>query len=75
MTATTVGPLNSGLFDERCKAILGEDTTEQAKADLVGSDPSTVHRFRKGEMSPRLVVARRWASVLGVSVDELWPQS
>lgn len=62
---------NADLFDARCEE-LGATTTEQ-KAALAGVDWTTIHRFRRGEMGPRLEVARRVASRLGVSVDDLWP--
>lgn len=65
--------LNGDLFDRRCEA-LGA-TTEEEKAALVRVAPSTIHRFRKGEMGPRLEVARRIARILNVQVDELWTQS
>lgn len=82
MTATTepqppatdaITPFNGELFDTRCED-LGA-TTEKDKAALVGVDVTTLHRFRKGSMSPRLVVARRFARRLGVSVDELWSEA
>jgi DNA-binding XRE family transcriptional regulator len=61
---------NADLFDKRCEE-LGA-TTEQEKAALVGAAVSTLHRFRKGDMGPRLEVARRFARRLGVNVDDLW---
>lgn len=63
--------LNRDLFDRRCEE-LGA-TTEEQKAALVKVNPSTIHRFRKGEIGPRLEVARRIARALNVSVDDLWP--
>lgn len=62
---------NAELFDREC-AKRGATSTE-AKAALVGVDWSTIHRFRTGEIGPRLQVARRIAQRLGVSVDDLWP--
>lgn len=66
-------PLNGELFDERC-AELGA-TSEVQRAALVGVSTVTLHRFRKGEMGPRLAVARRFARRLSVSVDALWPDA
>lgn len=62
---------NAELFESRC-AERGATTNEQ-KAALVGVDWSTIHRFRKGEMGPRLEVARQMAERLGTTVDELFP--
>ncbi|MGW9196099.1 helix-turn-helix domain-containing protein [Micromonospora chersina] len=82
MTATTNSPqsatdasppFNGELFDERC-AELGA-TSEVQRAALVGVSIPTLHRFRKGEMGPRLTVARRFARRLNVSVDDLWPDT
>lgn len=69
--ATHATAFNSALFDERCEA-LGV-TTEIDKAALVEVDTSTLHRFRKGEMGPRLEVARRFARRLEVQIEDLWP--
>lgn len=62
---------NGELFDRRC-AELGA-TTELQRAALVEVSVTTLHRFRKGDMGPRLQVARRFARRLEVSVDDLWP--
>jgi DNA-binding XRE family transcriptional regulator len=64
---------NAQLFDERCEA-LGA-TTESAKAALVEVDPATLWRVRKGEFNPRLAAALRFASTLGVTVEQLWPEA
>lgn len=69
----TPPPLDGELFDRRCRE-LGA-TTEVQRAALVGVDTATLHRFRKGEMGPRLTVARRFARRLGLSVDQLWPDA
>ena len=61
---------NNELFDLRCAA-LGA-TSEEQRAALVGIDPSTLYRFRRGRIGPRLEVARRIAERLGVTVDDLW---
>lgn len=63
--------LNTDLFEQRCQAL--DLVTEEQKATHLGVNISTLHRFRKGEMGPRLEVARRFAQRLGVTVDELWP--
>lgn len=62
--------LDAALFDQRCEAL--DVTSEVDKAALVGVDTSTLHRFRKGDIGPRLEVARRFARRLGVTVDDLW---
>lgn len=64
---------NSALFDERCEA--QGAVSEAEKAALCDVDRTTIHRFRRGEMGPRLEVARRMAERLGVTVDELWPKA
>lgn len=66
-----IPPFAAVLFDRRCEQ-LGA-STEREKAALVGVDVTTLHRFRKGDMGPRLQVARRFARRLSVSVDDLWP--
>lgn len=66
-----IPPFNGDLFDRRC-AELGA-TSEVQRAALVDVSVTTLHRFRKGDMGPRLSVARRFASRLTVSVDDLWP--
>lgn len=68
-----MGRLNAELFDRRCED-LGA-TTEPQRAALLGVNASTLWRFRKGEIGPRLEVARRFAQILGVTVDELWPEA
>ncbi|MGC1214128.1 MAG: hypothetical protein WA890_23075 [Micromonospora sp.] len=82
MTATTeqpepatdaIPPFNGELFDKRC-AELGV-TSEVQRAALVDVSVTTLHRFRKGDMGPRLSVARRFANRLGVKVDDLWPDT
>lgn len=70
MDATPAVRLDSTLFDRRCDE-LGV-TSEIDKARLVDVDTSTLHRFRKGEIGPRLEVARRFARALDVSVEDLW---
>jgi transcriptional regulator with XRE-family HTH domain len=65
--------LNTALFDQRSEAKGASSETE--KAALVGIDPSTLWRFRRGEIGPRLEVARRMAERLEVTVDELWPKA
>ena len=72
MDATAIR-LNSDLFDRRAEA-LGA-TTEAEKAALVDLDPSTLWRFRRGQIGPRLEVARRMAERLEVTVDDLWPKA
>lgn len=62
---------NADLFERRC-AELGAHT-ERDRAALVDVDVSTLHRFRTGEIGPRLAVARRFAKRLNLSVDDLWP--
>lgn len=64
---------NAALFDERCVA-LGA-ATEVAKAALVEVDYATLYRIRKGDFNPRLTAALRFASKLGVTVEQLWPES
>lgn len=64
---------NSELFDRRCAEILGADATNDQRAELAGVDWTTIYRFKRGELGPRLEVARRIARRLRVSVDELWP--
>jgi DNA-binding XRE family transcriptional regulator len=71
MDATPSPTFDAELFDLKC-AEKGAVTWQQ-KADLVGVDWSTIHRFRKGDYGPRLTVARQIADRLGVSVDDLWP--
>lgn len=66
-----IPPFNGELFDRRC-AELGA-TSEVQRAALVEVSVTTLHRFRKGDMGPRLSVARRFASRLCVNVDDLWP--
>lgn len=63
---------NAELFERLC-ADLGATTVEQ-KAALAGVDWSSIHRFRKGEMGPRLEVARRMAERLGTTVEDLFPR-
>jgi transcriptional regulator with XRE-family HTH domain len=58
------------LFDSRCEEL--GITSEIDKARLGGVDTSTLWRFRRGEMGPRLEVARRFARALAVSTDDLW---
>lgn len=65
-----IPPFNGELFDRRC-AELGA-TSEVQRAALVGTNVTTLHRFRKGDMGPRLSVARRFARRLSLSVDDLW---
>jgi hypothetical protein len=75
-SATGATPrLDGSVFDERCRRILGDGATEQAKADLVGIDRVSLHRYRKGELNPRLEVARRFATRLDVEIDVLWPDA
>lgn len=64
--------LRSDLFDERCRDLGAE--TEVARAALVEVSRVTLHRFRKGEMAPRLEVAMRFANRLNMTVEELWEQ-
>lgn len=65
--------LNVALFDERCEA--KGASSEAEKAALVDIDHSTLWRFRRGLIGPRLEVARRMAERLEVTVDELWPKA
>lgn len=62
--------LNADLFDRRCEAKGAYSDAE--KAALVGVNRSTLLRFRRGDMGPRLEVARRMAERLEVTVDQLW---
>lgn len=38
-------------------------------ARLVGVAPNSVYRYERGEQSPSLAIAGRWADVTGVSLD------
>lgn len=71
-TDATKTYFNATLFDERC-AELGAINEDQ-RAALVGVDRTTLYRFRRGEMSPRLEVARRLARSIGVTTDDLWKE-
>lgn len=71
MDATSTVGFNYELFESRC-ADKGATTNEQ-KAALAGVDWSTIWRFRKGDMGPRLEVARQMAENLDTTVDELFP--
>jgi DNA-binding XRE family transcriptional regulator len=66
----TAARFNSELFDERCAAL--EATTEVARAALVGVDPATLYRYRKGQFAPRQEIALRIAELLDVSIEQLW---
>lgn len=73
MDAMPAVRLNTDLFDQRCQEL--DITSEIDKAKLGGVDTSTLWRFRKGEIGPRLEVARRFARALDVSTDDLWPDA
>jgi DNA-binding XRE family transcriptional regulator len=64
-------PFNSELFDQRCRAL--NATTEAEKAALVDVNEVTLWRFRKGHTQPNLRDARRIATRLDLTVDDLWP--
>lgn len=72
MHATSPVRLRAGVFDERCE-VLGI-MTEVAKAEFVEVDRSTLHRLRRGSLSPRLEVAMRFASALNLKVEDLWEE-
>lgn len=59
------------LFERRC-AELGATTNEQ-RAELAGVDWTTIWRWGRGEISPRLDAARRVAGRLEIRVDDLFP--
>jgi transcriptional regulator with XRE-family HTH domain len=67
--------LDGDVFDERCRQILGDGVSEEAKAELVGISRVTLHRYRKGELRPRFETARRLANRLDVGIDVLWPDA
>ncbi len=68
-----IPPFNGDLFNRRCE--LYGATTEAQRAELVDVDVSTLSRFRRRLMGPRLELARRIAERLGVTVDDLWPKT
>lgn len=72
MHATSPVRLRADVFDERCQ-VLGI-LTEVAKAELVEVDRTTLHRLRRGSLSPRLEVAMRFASALNLKVEDLWEE-
>lgn len=45
--------------------------SKQALADRTEVDQSTIWRYRKKGMVPNLAVARKFAEVLGLSMDEI----
>lgn len=48
--------------------------TCESLALALGVDPSTVQRWVSGERVPRVATCAQVATLLGVSIDELWPE-
>jgi DNA-binding XRE family transcriptional regulator len=47
---------------------------EQCAAQI-GVGRNTPRRWMNGDVAPKLPAAQRLAALLGLTVDELWPQS
>lgn len=62
--------LRGAVFDALCEA--RGLTTEIAKAEHVGSDRGTLYRIRHRKINPSGELVMRWATRLGVTVEDLW---